>query len=149
MRNLGQINERQIIYLQTATDNWKKGLPTSNWLALPIGHKRDKELIAEITDACLNSGVNYVCTLGQECEFIHDLFDDSIVDKRIEKGLSVASEDDFEYEPMTTWHNDFDEGVWFAIHSAYDEHVSIDKIVFLDMTDNGELDRVEKAIKKE
>jgi hypothetical protein len=149
MRDLGQKNERQLIYLRTKLDNWKANLPSSNWLVLPIGHNRDKELINDITDTCLNNGVKYVCTLGQECEFIHDFFDDSIVMKRIDNGLSVEHEDDFEYEPMTTWHNDFDEGVWFAIHAAHDNYVNIDKLVFLDMTDNGELERIERAIEKE
>jgi hypothetical protein len=149
MIDLGQKNDRRLIYLQTKSNNWKENLPTSNWLVLPIGHNRDKELITDLTDICLDNGVTYVCTLGQECEFIHDFFDDSIVEKRIEKGLSVSSEEDFEYEPMTTWHEDFNEGVWFAIHAAHDDHVVIDKIVFLDMTDKGELERIERAIEKE
>ena len=97
----------------------------------------------------MDNGVKYVCALGQECEFIHDFFDDLVVIRRIKAGLSVESEEDFEYEPMTTWHNDFDEGVWFAIHSAYDDHVDIDTVVFLDMTDNGELARIKLAIEKE
>jgi hypothetical protein len=149
MRDLGQKNDRRLIYIQTKSADWRQNLPTSNWLVLPIGHNRDKGLITDITDNCLNNGVKYVCTLGKECEFIHDFFDDSIVDKRIEKGLSVSSEDDFEYEPMTTWHNDFDKGVWFAIHAAHDDHVDIDKVVFLDMTDNGELERIQQAIEKD
>jgi hypothetical protein len=149
MRHLGQKNDRQLIYLRTATDDWKKNLPTSNWLVLPIAHQRDKELVKEVTYTCLNNGVKYVCTLGQECEFIHDFFDELIVNNRIDKGLSVEHVDDFEHEPMTTWHNDFDEGVWFAIHSAYDDYVDIDRVIFLDMTGNGELERVEQAIQKE
>jgi hypothetical protein len=69
--------------------------------------------------------------------------------RRIKNGLSVESEQDFEFKPMTTWHNDFDEGVRFAINSAYDDYVEIDKVIFLDMTDNGELERVEQAIQME
>lgn len=149
MVDLGQKNERQLIYLRTKTDNWKNELPKSGWLVLAIGHKRDEKLIAVIIDSCLDNGVKYVCTLGQECEFIHDRFDDSVVMRRINNGLSVVSDEDFEYEPMTTWHNDFDEGVRFAIHSAYDDYVEIDRVIFLDMTDNGELERVEQAIQKE
>lgn len=149
MVDLGQKNKRQLIYLRTKTDNWKKELPKSGWLVLPIGHKRDEKLIVDIIDSCLDNGVKYVCTLGQECEFIHDRFDDSVVMRRINNGLSVESEEDFEYEPMTTWHNDFDDGVRFAIHSAYDDYVEIDRVIFLDMTDNGELERVEQAIQKE
>ncbi len=149
MVDLGQKNQRQILYLQTKANNWKKELPSASWLVLPIGHKRDEKLIAEVIDSCLDNGVNYVCALGQECEFIHDFFDDSIVIRRIKNGLSVESEEDFEYEAMTTWHNDFDEGVWFAIHAAYDDYVNIDKIIFLDMTEKGELERVKQAIEKE
>lgn len=129
-------------------DNWKNELPKSGRLVLPIGHNRDKYLIAEI-DSCLNNGVNYVCTLGQQCEFIRDRFDDSVVMRRIKNGLSVESEEDFEFEPMTTWHNDFDDGVRFAIHSAYDDYVEIEKVVLLNMTDDGELERVERAIQIE
>ena len=149
MKDLGQKNDRQLTYFHTKRDSWKGSLPTINWLVLPIGHTRDNDLIKDVTNTCLDNGVKYVCTLGQECEFIHDYFDDSIVMKRIDNGLSVEHANDFEHEPMTTWHNDFDEGVWFAIHAAHDDYVTIDKIVLLDMTDNGELERVERAIEKE
>lgn len=148
-KDLGVINSRRIIYVHTRTENWKKSLPTSNWLVLPIGHKKDRKGIEEVKESCPSNGVKYVCSLGQECEFIHDVFDDSIVEKRIREGKSVEREEDFEYEPMTTWHNDFNVGVWFAIHTAYDDYVDIDTVVFLDMTDNGELERVQLAITKE
>lgn len=148
MEELGEINARKMTYVHIHTGNWKNNLPTNNWLVLPIGHVKDRMRIEEVIDACLDKGVKYVCALGQECEFIHDVFDDSIVEKRIREGKSVEREADFEYEPMTTWHNDFDEGVWFAIHAAFDDYVDIDRVVFLDMTDKGELERVKLAIAK-
>jgi hypothetical protein len=147
MVDLGQINDRQISYIRTNNDGWKNYIPTDSWLALPIGNTKDIKIIKEVTDTCLGKGVNYVCTLGQECEFIHDYFDDSIVNKRIENGQSVSSPDDFEYEPMTTWHDDFEDGVWFAIYAAHDEHVDIKNVIFIDMTENGELEIIRQVIK--
>ena len=149
MKDLGEINSRRLIYIHARTEDWRGNLPTENWLVMPIGDDKDRKGIEAIVESCLHNGVKYVCALGEECEFIHDVFDDSIVNKRIKEGKSVESEEDFEYEPMTTWHNDFDEGIWFAIHSAYDDYVDIDKVVFLDMTENGEIGRVELAITKE
>ena len=49
---------------------------------------------------------------------------------------------------MTTWHTDFDEGVWFAFFAAYDEDASIDKVVILDMTDGLEKKRIEKLLEE-
>jgi hypothetical protein len=43
---------------------------------------------------------------------------------------------------MTTWHNDFEEGIWFAIFAAYNEDVSIDKIIILNMTNGQEKERI-------
>ncbi len=94
----------------------------------------------------------YVCTVGQECEWAHDWFDETILVNRINKKLPIDSPDDFDEEPMTTWHNDFDEGFWFATTSAYpsinDEYVYVDKVVCLDLTDKPNRQRLTDLIAK-
>jgi hypothetical protein len=147
MNNIGQINDRQIIYLSIKeTVNWADLLPSGNWLVLPISDTRDKELLDKIANACLDNKVNYICTVGPECEWIHDWFDQTIFVRRIENGQPISTPDDFDEEPMTTWHHDFDEGFWFAITSAYptinSEYITIDKVVCLDMTEKGEKQRL-------
>ena len=47
---------------------------------------------------------------------------------------------------MTTWHDDFEEGIWFSIFTAYGEDVLIDKVVILDMTNGDERGRIEELI---
>jgi hypothetical protein len=49
---------------------------------------------------------------------------------------------------MTTWHHNFEEGIWFAVFAAYDNEVHIKEVVILDMTDSAEIPRIEAYIKK-
>ncbi|MFB6320857.1 hypothetical protein, partial [Saccharicrinis sp. FJH54] len=60
----------------------------------------------------------------------------------------IDNPDDFETEPMTTWHNDFNEGVWFAITNAFVDYKEINKIVCLDLTNLGERNRLIDIILK-
>ena len=149
MENWGQYNDRQIFYLSTwQTKNWTDQLPSNNWLALTVGHDKDKQLYSELADKCIDKNVLYVCSLGHACELINDIFDEIIVQKKISVGDSVASPDDIENSPMTTKHNDFDEGVWFAMNSAYHGTKDIDKIVVIDLTKETEQQRLTELIEK-
>lgn len=135
MEDWGEYNNRQIFYLSTRQCvNWVDELPDANWLALPIGNEKDIKLYSELAEKCLSKNVSYVCTVGAACELIHDIFDEEIVHQKIKNGNSVESEDDFENSPMTSWHNNFEEGIWFAIFAAYDDSKQIDKVVCIDLT---------------
>jgi len=140
MDQLGEYNERLIYYQWIADSNWDIALPDDNWLVMPVGHTRDYDLIKKISSVCLDKNVNYLCALGLECEMIHDVFDQTMIDQRIKKGLSIDSPDDFINEPLTTWHNDIGEGVWFALTSAFNDYKDINFVVCLDLTDKGEKD---------
>lgn len=149
MEILAQINGRQVHYLWiNQNPGWAEQLPTENWLLIPIGHKPDKEIIAKAAEECLGRGVNYVAALGQACELIHDIFDEEVVLRKIQKGERVDREEDFEREPMTTWHHDFNEGVWFATTVAYDEYNDIHQVICLDLTERGEKDRLTQILDK-
>ncbi|MBI3501188.1 MAG: hypothetical protein HY063_05280 [Bacteroidetes bacterium] len=149
MENWGQHFDRQIFYLSTRqTNNWAEQLPTDNWLALTVGHDKDIKLYNELADKCIDKNVLYVCAVGHACELIHDIFDQTVIQKKIAVGDSVASPDDFENSPMTTWHNDFEEGVWFAMTSAFHGTKDIDKIVVIDLTDKSERQRLTELIDK-
>lgn len=140
MDNIGQIDNKKIYYLSVnKTADWADKLPDKNWLVVPICDNRDTELLDKFAHACLDKNVLYVCAVGQECEWAHDWFDETVLVNRINKKLPISSPDDFDEEPMTTWHNDFDEGLWFAATSAFpsihNEYVYVDKVVCLDLTD--------------
>jgi hypothetical protein len=135
MQHLGEINGRQVLYLKVdGNENWFDELPTENWLVLPIGDDQNIQAYFKLADKCIDKKVVYVCTLGQCCELIHDIFDEEIVGKKISNGESVESEDEFENSPMTTWDYNFASGFWFAVTSAYDGDKLIDKVVCIDYT---------------
>lgn len=138
MELLGVSCERQLFYINVNTNtNWAESLPTQNWLVFAIGDEKDIDAYSTLSDVCIEKNVAYVCSAGKYCELIHDIFDETIVWKKIQNGESVDSMDDFENSPMTTWDNHFSEGFWFAITTAYDEHFIIDTIVCIDYTTKG------------
>jgi len=146
MDKIGEYNERLIFYQQIRNPDWETGLPDNTWLVILVGHNKDYDLIRKISGICLDKNVHYLCALGEACKFIHDIFDETIYEKRIEKGLSIEKPDDFIEEPMTTWHDEFNEGVWFALTCAYHEYFAINNVVCLDLNPEGEKDRLINVI---
>lgn len=135
MESWGEYNSRQIFYLATREPNeWLEKLPNENWLALIIGNDNEIQLYSDLANICLEKNVLYVCTVGLACELIHDIFDEAYVSKKIDAGISVESEEFLKDSPMTSWHNNFEEGVWFAIIAANDGVKDINKVIFIDLT---------------
>jgi len=137
---IGQIDDRKIYYLSVyETANWADKLPDKNWLVIPICDRRDADMLDKVAKVCLDKNVLYVCTVGEECEWAHDWFDETILLNRIDKKLPISTPDDFDEEPMTTWHIDFDEGFWFACTSAFptiqEEYIKVDRVVCIDLTE--------------
>ncbi len=137
------INDREIIIVKYTTEqNWIKNIPQSNWLCILVDNDKQRNYLDEVISKIINNDVCYVCTVGQSCEKTHALIDEEIVFREVDiEKLHLPN-----HHIMTTWHTDFDEGIWFAIFAAYHEEVSIDKIVVLDMTDGNELNRIDKLL---
>jgi hypothetical protein len=134
------LNDREIILVTYSTKrNWAADLPKSNWLCVLVDNDRPRNYIDEVISKVINNDVCYICTVGQRCELNHDLIDEEIVFRKVDIDDHYLPKHDI----MTTWHNDFDEGIWFAIFAAYDEDVSIDKVVILDMTNGHEKERID------
>jgi len=91
MEEIGQANERKIYYISVhRTRDWADQLPHENWLVLPIVNDKNEELLEKVARACLDKKVGYFCSVGQECEWAHDWFDNLILSNRISKGLPIA-----------------------------------------------------------
>ncbi|MES2617400.1 MAG: hypothetical protein V4613_05950 [Bacteroidota bacterium] len=137
------INDREIITVKyTTEENWIKNVPQSNWLCILVHNNRQRTYLDEVISKIIDNDVCYVCTVGQSCEKTHDLIDEEIVFREVDIEKSHLPN----HHIMTTWHNDFDEGIWFALFAAHHDEVSIDKVVVLDMTDGIELNRIEKLL---
>lgn len=48
---------------------------------------------------------------------------------------------------MTTWHHDFEEGIWFSIFAANSDDAEIEKVVFIDMTRGDRLSQIKNIVK--
>lgn len=138
METLGQVNNREIIYIWTRqTEYWADRLPASNWLVLFIGDDRNIDNITDMAQKCLEQNVCYVCTAGQERELIHEIFDELIVTNQIARGKTANTPDDFENSAMTTSHDELKEGFWFATTLAFHDTIDIKKVICLDTTEKG------------
>lgn len=137
------LNKRDIEILQYSTiENWLKKLPVKNWLCILVDNDRPRNYIDEVICKLIMNDVCYVCTIGDSCEKTHDLVDEEITFREVDI--------DKPYLPkhfiMTTWHNDFSEGLRFGIYTANHDEVKIEKVLILDMTAGKELSRVNQLI---
>ena len=137
------LNNRELIFITYSTEkNWEKDLPKNNWLCILVDNDRPRQFIDEVISKIIENDVCWVLTVGQSCELLHDLVDEEIVFRQVDIDVLYLPKHDI----MTTWHTDFDEGVWFGIFAANDEDVQIDKVVILDMTEGKEERRIAKLI---
>ena len=69
--------------------------------------------ISNIANWALDQGAVYVCAWGPDCERVHDIIDEVLVDRN-----SDTTDEDV---IMTTWHDDetLEEALWFAVNSAF------------------------------
>jgi len=103
-------------------------MPTENWLLMAIVDNKATTILDEIARKSIDRDVCYVCCLGEQGEKLHDTFDEIITIREVE--IENAHLPDFDI--MTTWHNDFEEGVWFATFLAWDEEQEIKTVFCLD-----------------
>jgi hypothetical protein len=145
MNNKMNLNDREIIYITYSTErNWANELPKSNWLCVLVDNDRPRNYLDEVINKVISNDVVWISTVGTSCEKTHDLIDDEIQFREEETEESYLPEHDI----MTTWHTDFENGIWFSIFAANYEEISIDKIVVLDMTENKERERIERLIEE-
>ncbi|GAB3297955.1 hypothetical protein ACFQT0_01680 [Hymenobacter humi] len=138
-----RINEREIWLVQYNTEkNWLKELPSQNWLCILCVEETPRRYLDEVLAKIINQDVCYVCTIGAQCEFVHDLLDEEICYREVEEPPLCLPK----YDIITTWHNDFDEGIWFAIFAAYADAVEIKTVIILDMTAGKEQERIKEIL---
>ncbi len=137
------INNREIIIIKySIEENWLKKIPKTNWLCILVDNDRHRRYLDEVVSKLINNDVCFVCTIGQSCEQNHDLIDEEIVYRKVEIDKLYLPRHDI----ITTWHTDFEDGIWFAIFAANHDEVLIDKVVIVDMTDGKEIDQINKLI---
>jgi hypothetical protein len=138
MEFLGTIRDRRILYTNIRADqNWSKALPTDKWIVFTIADDIDRELINEAVELCLDKLVCYICCAGRLGSLTELIFDEEIVKRAIQGETQTGKPHDYEFSPMTTSHNNFSDGFWFATTVAYDNYKDINTVVCIDFTTKG------------
>lgn len=135
MELLGRINRRKIYYVQIRNNSKTEfSLPKNDWVVFTIANEEDEELVPPIVKLCMDKNVRYTCSAGTLAFWTEQYFDEEIVGRALEHELRTGKEFDYELSPLTTAHQNFSEGFWFASTLAYDSYTEIEKVVCLDFT---------------
>jgi hypothetical protein len=135
MELLGRINRRKIYYVQVRNNpEWKNSLPKNDWIVFTIANKEDEELVPPAVKICMDKNVAYTCSAGTLAHWTEQYFDEEITGRALDFELRTKKKFDYEFSPVTTAHQNFSEGFWFATTLAYDGFKETDKVVCLDFT---------------
>ena len=135
MELLGRINRRKIYYVQVRNNpEWKNSLPKNDWIVFTIANKEDEELVPSAVKICMDKNVAYTCSAGTLAHWTEQYFDEEITGQALNFELRTKKKFDYEFSPVTTAHQNFSEGFWFATTLAYDGFKETDKVVCLDFT---------------
>lgn len=144
MNVIQKINERKISIIQYSTENnWEEKLVNKNWLCVLIVNEINDKYISEAIGKILEKNVCWICTIGKECETVHDLIDEEIGFREVNPNYYLPP-----HQIMTTWHHDFEEGVWFAFFSAVHPEVPIENVLVIDMAKGQELEKLKIVFSK-
>src|SRR5687768_3737058 len=133
------VNNRKVSFIKYHTNgNWDVLLPNRSWLCLLVINQINKSHFDEVVSKIISKDVAYVSVIGKECELAHELIDEELAFR--------DADNENHYLPqhliMTTWHDDFDEGIWFTFNVADNDDTGINEVVILDMTEAYETPRI-------
>ncbi len=146
MEKIGVINQREIFYLNHR-DNpfWQFSLPESNWLLFAIVHEEDVSRINEFSEKCLDKKVCYICGTGQAGSTLEDIFDLELLNRNIQhKGKELTDQEEV---PLSSWHEDLDEGFWFAATVANHSVLPIHRVICINLSKIDYRNRILNLIK--
>lgn len=131
------INDKEVSVVAYHTDKkWVAALPSKYWLCIVVINEQVRHHAEEVVAELLSRDVAWISTVGQQCEWAHDLLDEEIAFREVES-LYLPP-----HLVMTTWHPDFEEGLWFALFAAESEEVAFQRVAILDMSAGVEQERI-------
>lgn len=147
MKKIGFIDNREIYYINVKDDvTWNAKLPFDNWCAFTVVNADGRELIDEIVSRCLDNNVCFACSSGELAEETELAFDMEVVLRTLEQENRSGVISDYEHALLTTAHDDFNEGLWFAAVAATTGDDEIDKVVCIDVTREGVLEQLKSIV---
>jgi len=117
-------------------------LTLSHWLLAAFVEIDNTDILDVIARKVIDKDLCYACCFGTFGQKLHDLIDENLVIREVEK-LYLPK-----HQVLTTWHNDVTEGLWFAAFAAFHETGPIPKIFCLDIGMKSNKELVLKLIDK-
>ncbi|ALJ00694.1 DUF7684 family protein [Rufibacter tibetensis] len=141
----GIINNRLVKLVEYSTENnWSDQLPNKDWLCILVANDMPRRYIDEVISKIIAKDVGYVCAIGNQAELAHDLVDEEISFRYAEIEKTYLPN----HTIVTTWHNDYEDGIWFALLAADSEEFKIKEVVIFAMIDGHETKRVKACLEK-
>lgn len=143
------INNKHILYLDIQQDLEElEELNLNNWVLFVIEDNIENPILRQFADLCIGKNVLYVCAAGNACYEVDDLFDFTMVD-RAQAGVNLpvwyqCDEDVL----MTSWHNDLEEGFWFAVTLANYNDIQVGTVLVVNLTGDNYLPIIEDLMAK-
>lgn len=131
MQNITQILDRKIYFTEYDTSkNWIADFPNENWCLIIIADEKNKNYFDEIICKSIDRNVCYICAVGQQHDYIHDLADEELAFRDVDnEGHHLPK-----HMIITVGDEDFEEGIWFGIYSTNNPETDVEKIIILDVT---------------
>jgi hypothetical protein len=133
-----EINHRTISLVEYGTDrDWLDQLPQRGWLCVLVVEEKRRTYAEEVVAKLLLRDVAWVCAVGAAGEWVHDVLDEEIGIREVE-ALYLPP-----HNVVTTWHDEIEECLWFALFTAHDGAVLLDHVAVLDLTQGAALPRIQ------
>lgn len=120
--------DRELYYSSVDLD-WRAELPNDNWCLILIANMTQHKLIDEVICESLTRNVGYICGIGKEHDYIHDIADEEYVSREI----GISNFDKPKYVVMTSGLLDFEEGLWFGLNLTLTDEVDIIRTHIIDI----------------
>ncbi|WP_028668099.1 DUF7684 family protein [Runella zeae] len=139
------IHSRNVVLVEyNTTQNWYAQIPNQNWLCVLISDNTARRYLDEVIAKIIAKDVCWISTVGKQCAMLHDLVDEEITFREVDIDKLYLPQ----HHIMTTWHTNFEEGIWFSIIAANADEIDIETVILLDMTHGKRRKDIEMAITK-
>jgi hypothetical protein len=144
-----RINSRQILYLKVSDDlSELMEADLEHWVLFVICDDPKLPILESFVETCINKGVLYMCAAGAAGSEMDDRFDMNLVMREI-KGRPMpewyTGEDDV---LLTTWHEELEEGFWFATTVAVHDQFAIKTVLVVNLTGDNMLPTIKELTRK-
>ena len=145
MSSIGAVNNRQILYFNRAqVDNLSSSIPKSNWILYAGCDVDEGNVLEQLAKTALREA--FYAFVEPAMPQVKLMMPSTW--RLLTEELRKAKDVGILYTPMTTWHDDWEEGFWFATTVACHDTLIINTVVCVNLTERDYKTQLEKLVDK-